>query len=507
MEKEEFWDLWEDQKKFLLSVCLKYTENYHNAQDLLSEVMVKAYKKVTRQILDTNPGGWLVQLIKNTYIDQYRHTRKCQVRICYTSNCDRFISENDDSALTPIDKIFLKEVWQYLEKGFESIPPRRRHFTKLYFSGYSYNEICNSFDVTPEALRQMICLSRHEMRKSLESYQNGKALKKSKKEGIKYYNHILQHQENGYIHYFDFVSKCSPNRLKQKAENLLKYVASHPNSNDGKFKLAINLSSQGKIYSSLKILRDLISSNYLSEEVFDLQIKLLNILQREEEIIRSTEKAISLLPGVPCRFYVWQSLAKGDLERAESIIKANLSPETNNLTLHLLLVKIYQLQGKKLEAYAECEEIHQYHPWHPEIYNCDLENKIIFDGYFEARGFAMQYLKHNPTSAIGCLNHLHFLVSSGQQRDNSELSTLFTNVRKRYNWHPDFALIKALLTPEKTNKILVRRCADYPSCALSKHYLNLITPINTPLPDLTAEESNHLSLIKIIYTGKIRRDV
>ena len=501
MEEDEFWCLWEDKKDFLYKLCFKYTGNVHDAQDLLSEVMIKACKKVNEQILNDNAEGWLVRLVKNTYIDHYRHAYKRSIRISYDCNGNR-PENSEESPNTPIDEVFVKEIWQYIEKALEAIPPRRRHFTRLYFSGYSYKDICTGYGVTTEALRQMISLSRQELRNHLDIYYTGRALEKNK--GDRLYSHVFKHRQNNQIHYYNFVSPVSPNRLKQKEAKLLKYIARHPQSDDRKFKLAVNLSSQGKINRSLKILREILRSNYISEEVYDLQIKLLSLLNRNQEIVKSTENAVGLFPESSCKFYAWRALANNQLDQAEKTLKTNIRKDSLDISLNLQLIKIYELRGKNIEAYSESEKVQYYYPWHPEIYACSLGNKLLFEGYTQAHMFAEDYYGHHPTSATACLNYLHFLVSSGYQMSDSELLPLFTNMRKKYFWHPDYTLIKALLTSNKKSKILMRRCADYPDCALSKHYLRHFTGSKISCPPLTSDERRHLSLIKLIHKDIIK---
>lgn len=503
MGKGDFWELWQSQKKFLFNICFKYTGNYHDAQDLLSEVMIKAHEKINKKLMASNPDGWVVQLIRNTYIDKYRRMYDRDVNITYTDNSEKHEINSKLILSTPVDEICEQELSQLLNHAYSEMPTRRRLFTRLYFSGYSYSDICKAFDIRSGTLRQMIAISRHELRGHLELFQKGFSQEvkedSDKSKNRKVYNHLLQVRENGATHYCNFICSLSTHRLPQRARALTKYLDEHPHSNDKRFSLAVNLSAQGKLYQALNILRKLTSDNYISEEVYDLQIKLLKLLNRDRDIQHSAESAINLLPSAPCRFHVWLALAQGRKEKAENILKANIRPNFPDIDLRILLVKVYILQKKNTKAYSECEKIALHYPWHPEIYAYHLQRKLIVEGYLQAKEFARQNYEHNSKSAIACFYHLHFLVISGNE---SELKSLLTHVRKRYYWHPDFTLIKALLSPDKKTKILKRRCADYPECALSQHYLNYFSKYSSAYTQLNTEEARHLEIVKMIYEHK-----
>ena len=504
-QTDTFWILWQSQKQFLLKICFIYTGNYHNAQDLLSEVMLKAYAKIDNQVFNGNPDRWLLTILKNAYIDNFRHKFKCKYKITYTDNTEAYqIKQNlKPSALT--NDVSENEFYKIIESCLNNMPVRRGHICRLFFAGYTYDEICSSYEISQAAARQLICLSRNELRQQIELYYldilGDKVSKSINSQKKVLHSHLLKYRQNGIVHYYNFVSSLSQVRLKQKEPTLKKYIRSHKQSNDRKLQLALNLSSQGRFNEALDILNVLIEKNYYCEDVFELQIQLLFLLNRMHEVLQSVDKAITNLFSVHPKFYVWWMISVDHFHFAERFLKANIKPNSPDTDLRLLLAEVYKLQGKHQHAYLECKKVNYYDNNNPQIYTYHLKNKITFEGYLQAREFTERQYKYDSKSAIHCFYYLHFLINEGSGLEDDSVILLFKKVYKKYFWHPDCALIKAFLYPDKKAKILKRRFNDYPECALSYHYLVQFTKIRIKVPKLNIQEKNHLFIIKKIYNN------
>ena len=502
-QQKDFWDLWESKKRFLFGLSIAYTKNYHDAQDLLSEVKIKASGKINKKILDENPNGWLVKILKNTYINQYRHDHKRQIKVTYIEKEDLDYSLDNFISPTLLDEIYERELYACVESCLKRMPPRRRHITRLFLSGYKYREICNSYGLSLDAVRQMIKLSRNEISRKIESLHLETLVEEinepSSSKNKRLYSHLIQYTEAGVTHSHFLVNFLPPGRLEQKAITLRKYISLHDHSSDRKLQLAFNLCSQGKLEEALIILETLRNTYYFCEDVFELQIKLLFILNRKEEAVKVAHQAIKNLSFNHCKFYAWCMLAQEHYTYAENFIKANIRSEIPEITLRLLLVRVYEFQGKAMEAYIESTKVYSLSNYNPDIFLFHLKNKLFFDGYKTARKFAEEQYNHDKMSAANCLYYLHFIVKENDLGTDKKSIALLNKVRKRYFWHPDFTLMKVFLNPEKTDKIIQRRCSDYPDCALSSHYYALLKDVKIDLPALSFQEKIHLHIVRMIY--------
>ena len=64
------------QTDALLSHALRLTHNDKDAEDLVQDVLIKAYRNFDKFEEGTNCKAWLFRIMTNEYISQYRHTQR-----------------------------------------------------------------------------------------------------------------------------------------------------------------------------------------------------------------------------------------------------------------------------------------------------------------------------------------------------------------------------------------------------------------------------------------------
>lgn len=76
-----FWQQWMQHQDELYRDCLQYLRNPTEAEDLLSQAMLKAWKQVTtRATAINNFRAWVKQLTKNLCLDRLRQRKKIAVQ-------------------------------------------------------------------------------------------------------------------------------------------------------------------------------------------------------------------------------------------------------------------------------------------------------------------------------------------------------------------------------------------------------------------------------------------
>ena len=60
----------------MYNYALYLTGENHEANDLLQETFLKAYRFIERFEHGTNAKAWLYRIMRNTYINDYRRTRR-----------------------------------------------------------------------------------------------------------------------------------------------------------------------------------------------------------------------------------------------------------------------------------------------------------------------------------------------------------------------------------------------------------------------------------------------
>ena len=107
-----FWELWQTQERNVFNYCFYHlTENFHDAQDLCSETMLKAYEKLPSANQNVKIRGWLFQLARHIYFDQIR---KKQTHLKYQT----IIVENESSGANELfDEAFNEKILQFVVKA------------------------------------------------------------------------------------------------------------------------------------------------------------------------------------------------------------------------------------------------------------------------------------------------------------------------------------------------------------------------------------------------------
>ena len=500
--EESFWKIWEENKQFLFNVCLFYTKRrFHDAQDLLSESMVKAMSTVKKQDLH-NPLAYLTQLIKNTFIDQYRRCQQKDFNLIYTEDYDTHEKPIHFGKQSPLDELLDRELHNHIQQSFSKIPPRRYNLTKLYFLGYSYADIADSFCVSQDTIRRMVHVSRSELKESIQNYHSGKVAQPQTNDTT-IYSHLVKYSNTGKAHYHNIVNTLPPIRLKQKELSIKNYLQANPYAVKRRYKLAVTLGSQGKFSEALRNLSELIVNDYHTEEVYDLLIRFSLLVSKRKQALHNTALAMKTLASPPPKFYAKQMLIKGQIYEAENYLKSTTLSDPSNIESRLLLAQVYEFSGKKFEAFKEYEAIHSECQSRPEMYSSHLHNKLIFDNRDQAEKLAEGHMECQPDSGLAIIYHLHFLISAGYDLSDQYIMGLLTRLKKLYNWHPDVALLKALMNPDKLSKILLRRCKDHTKCILSQHYLATFSDYKINVGNLSQQEKTHLSIVKMIHNKRL----
>ncbi|MDZ4823534.1 MAG: RNA polymerase sigma factor [Flavobacteriales bacterium] len=130
-------------KKFsslLFGICLRYTKNRMEAQDVLQEVFVKIYKNVHTFTEGHSFEGWLRRIAINTSITAYRKNQKQG----YTEDLDDVIFYRKD----PMEFSDLEFTQEEMMSCIQKLPPGYKTVFNLYvIEGYMHKEIADMLEV------------------------------------------------------------------------------------------------------------------------------------------------------------------------------------------------------------------------------------------------------------------------------------------------------------------------------------------------------------------------
>lgn len=144
----------------MYAVCLRYTKNEADAEDILQEGFIKAFRNLDKFRGDGHFEGWLRKIIVRTAISHFRNgVRKINT---YHSLTDYQV---EDKATNAMDKLAEKDIVGIVTK----LPPGYRKVFMLYvIEGYNHKEIAGILGCSEGNCKSQLNRSRTKLKELLK---------------------------------------------------------------------------------------------------------------------------------------------------------------------------------------------------------------------------------------------------------------------------------------------------------------------------------------------------
>jgi len=161
----------------LYNFGLRLTSDPNDAEDLVQDTIVKAYRFFSSYEKGTNAKAWLFRILKNSYINNYRKKSKKPQEVDYdevasfyeTIRADR--TESSDLE----DKMFRELIDDDLTRALEKIPEDFRTVVLLCdVEDFTYEEIANMLDVPIGTIRSRLHRGRNLLKAQLMDYASNR---------------------------------------------------------------------------------------------------------------------------------------------------------------------------------------------------------------------------------------------------------------------------------------------------------------------------------------------
>ncbi len=152
----------------LFGVCLKYSDNYQQAEDNLQDGFVTIFEKIGQFQDKGSFEGWMKRILINTSLQKHRQQK------VYGITNEEDLQEDEIEVET--DNISV----DFLLKCVQELPDRYRQVFNLYvLDGYSHKEISDLLSITEGTSKSNLARARTSLKEKIELVQNSKAVKSS----------------------------------------------------------------------------------------------------------------------------------------------------------------------------------------------------------------------------------------------------------------------------------------------------------------------------------------
>lgn len=152
-------------KESLMGFAYKLTADEDDAKDLVQETYLKSLKACDKFVHQTNLRAWTFTIMKNTFINNYRHIL---LQNTYRDQTNESFYINKTEAYDPVDvhsAYSVLEIRQHLEKLKDEL----RIPFKMHVEGYKYREIAEELNLNIGTVKSRIFLSRRKLKIQINS--------------------------------------------------------------------------------------------------------------------------------------------------------------------------------------------------------------------------------------------------------------------------------------------------------------------------------------------------
>lgn len=154
----------------LYRVALRLAGNAADAEDLVQEAMLRAYRSWDRFTLGTNAKGWLLTILRHLFINEYRRKRRHPESVDLDT-IEPFALLDERQEEDPQSAFFDRIVDDEVLRAVDQLPEAFREAVMLSdVEGLSYEEIAKVLEVPVGTVKSRLYRGRHMLQAKLHDY-------------------------------------------------------------------------------------------------------------------------------------------------------------------------------------------------------------------------------------------------------------------------------------------------------------------------------------------------
>lgn len=162
----------------LYSAALRYTRNASDAEDLVQEVMFRAFRSFHQYTPGTNLRAWLYRILHNTFISEYRARKRRPQDFQHAALDDDRSPDTLVGNTASAEQIVLAQIpADEIRAALEALPEAQRITVHLAdVEGFTYREIATITDVPVGTVMSRLSRGRNALREALTIYADTRRL-------------------------------------------------------------------------------------------------------------------------------------------------------------------------------------------------------------------------------------------------------------------------------------------------------------------------------------------
>lgn len=150
----------------MLNFAYSLTVNREEAMDLLQETTLRVLSNEEKYEENTNFKAWVLTIMKNIFINNYRRILRDQTIIDYTENSYFLNIPKESGFETPDGHYTIAEI----NKCINSFTDDYRIPFSMHVAGYKYHEIAEKMNLPIGTIKSRLFFARQRLQESLKDY-------------------------------------------------------------------------------------------------------------------------------------------------------------------------------------------------------------------------------------------------------------------------------------------------------------------------------------------------
>lgn len=151
----------------LMSFAMKLTTNREEAHDLVQDTTLKALDNEGKFAEDTNFKGWILTIMRNIFINNYRRGVRSATVVDTTDNLYHLNLSQDSGLDTPEESYSASEITD----AINSFSDEYRIPFSMHVAGYKYNEIAEHMGLPLGTVKSRIFFARRRLQERFSDYR------------------------------------------------------------------------------------------------------------------------------------------------------------------------------------------------------------------------------------------------------------------------------------------------------------------------------------------------